>query len=140
MEFGTLVDWTQHENVGIKYYSGTAAYTASFDAPKGYRSGTPVVLDLGEVKNVAEVILNGTNLGVVWTKPFAVKASKLNAKDNILEVRVTNLWPNRLIRDSGLPENERLTKTNHSPYKPTDPLLPSGLLGPVSLSFIGLTY
>lgn len=137
VEFGTLVDWTQHENVGIKYYSGTAVYTASFDAPKGYRSGTPVVLDLGEVKNVAEVILNGTNLGVVWTKPFAVKASKLNAKDNILEVRVTNLWPNRLIRDSGLPENERLTKTNHSPYKPTDPLLPSGLLGPVSLSFIG---
>lgn len=87
-----------------------------------------------------DAMLNGTNLGVVWTKPFAIKASKLNAKDNILEVRVTNLWPNRLIRDSGLPENERLTKTNHSPYKPTDPLLPSGLLGPVSLSFIGLIF
>lgn len=131
--FDSLVDWTSRPEPGVRHYSGTAVYRMTFDAPKGYCGDAPVVIDLGDVRNVAEVILNGADLGIVWTKPFAVKAASLKATGNRLEVRVTNLWPNRLIFDSGLPEGKRLTKTNHNPYKPTDPLLPSGLLGPVTL-------
>lgn len=133
--FDSLVDWTSRSEPGVRHYSGTAAYRMTFDAPKGYCGDAPVVIDLGDVRNVAEVILNGADLGVVWTKPFAVKAASLKATGNRLEVRVTNLWPNRLIFDSGLPKEKRLTKTNHNPYKPTDPLLPSGLLGPVTLGY-----
>ena len=63
-------------------------------------------------------------------------AANVKEKGNVLEVRVTNLWPNRLIYDAGLPEAERLTHTNINPYKPTDPLVPSGLLGPVRVSVV----
>ena len=83
---------------------------------------------------MATVYVNGKLSGTAWTAPFAVTAANVKEKGNVLEVRVTNLWPNRLIYDSGLPEAERLTRTNINPYKPTDPLLPSGLMGPVSIS------
>ena len=127
--FATLTDWTRHADAGIRHYSGTAVYRTTFDAP----AGSSAVLDLGEVKNVAEVVVNGENRGVVWTKPFSVAVANLKETGNTLEVRVTNLWPNRLIYDAGLPESRRLTKTNHSPYKPGAPLLPSGLLGPIRI-------
>ena len=83
---------------------------------------------------IAEVTLNGKDLGILWKRPFRVDVSAAaKAGDNALEVKVVNLWPNRLIKDSGLPEKERLTWSTWNPYKPTDPLLPSGLLGPVRL-------
>ena len=91
-------------------------------------------IDLGRVENVATVFVNGKLSGTAWTAPFAVTAANVKEKGNVLEVRVTNLWPNRLIYDAGLPESERLTRTNINPYKPTDSLLPSGLLGPVRIS------
>lgn len=132
--FRTLDDWTSREEDGIRHYSGAAVYRTTFDAPPGRAPAAPFTIDLGDVREVAEVRLNGVDLGVAWTAPFAVRCDlPLKATGNELEVRVTNLWPNRLIRDAGLPPAERLTKTNINPYKPTDPLLPSGLLGPVSL-------
>jgi hypothetical protein len=57
----------------------------------------------------------------------------LRDKDNQLEIAVANLWPNRLIRDAGLPAEQRLTWTTWNPFKPDSPLLPSGLIGPVTL-------
>ena len=63
----------------------------------------------------------------------AVPSGLLKGTNNQLEIQVVNLWPNRLIKDAGLPEKERLTWTTWNPFKPTDPLLPSGLLGPVRL-------
>jgi hypothetical protein len=77
------------------------------------------------------VYVNGKLAGTAWTAPFLVTAASIKEKGNALEVRVTNLWPNRLIYDAGLPEDKRLTRTNINPYKPGDPLLSSGLLGPV---------
>ena len=90
-------------------------------------------IDLGTVHEVADVLVNGELVGTVWTAPFAVTTPKVKGRGNVLEVRVTNLWPNRLIYDAGLPVSERLTRTNINPYKPSDPLLPSGLLGPVRI-------
>lgn len=131
-----LVDWTTRPEPGVRFYSGTAVYRTRFDAPAGWTEGRPVRLDLGRVGVLAEVTLNGRRLGTLWTPPFVCAAgAALKAKDNLLEVRVTNLWPNRLIRDAGLPEKDRLTRTNLNTYKPGDAPLPSGLFGPVTLAF-----
>ncbi len=126
-----LKDWTSFDDPGIRNYSGTAVYRTTFDATA--MAGT-AWLDLGTVDAVAEVVLNGRNLGIAWTSPFALPVDgALRVKGNELEIRVTNLWPNRLIGDAGLPKDKRVTRTNINPYKPTDALLPSGLLGPVTL-------
>ena len=96
------------------------------------RRGRCVYLDLGAVQVVAEVSLNGQPLGTLWTPPWRVEATQaLKAGANALEIRVTNLWPNRLIADAALPKEKRFTETNLNHYKPDAPLLPSGLLGPV---------
>lgn len=129
--FTELTDWTARSESCIRHYSGTAAYRATFDAPTGWKRGQPLQIDLGTVHEVADVQVNGKLVGTAWTAPFAVTATNVKEKGNVLEVHVTNLWPNRLIYDAGLPEGERLTHTNINPYKPGDPLLPSGLLGPV---------
>ncbi len=131
--FDSLVDWTARPEPGIRHYSGTAIYRTTFDAPTGWMRGQTLRIDLGTVHDVAEVLVNGKLAWTAWTAPFAVTASNVKEKGNVLEVRVTNLWPNRLIYDAGLPEEERLTRTNINPYKPGDPLLPSGLLGPVQI-------
>jgi len=94
----------------------------------------PRVLDLGEVKVLAAVKLNGHDLGVVWKTPYALDITRaLQSGKNSLEVRVVNTWVNRLVTDAGLPAEKRLTWTTDNPYHPSDPLLPSGLLGPVFL-------
>ena len=131
--FPALTDWTARPEPGIRHYSGTATYRTTFDAPSGWKPGEPLQIDLGMVHDVADVLVNGKLAGTAWTAPYAVTASNVKGKGNVLEVRVTNLWPNRLIYDAGLPEAERLTHTNINPYKPGDPLLPSGLLGPVQV-------
>ena len=112
--FEKLDDWSKRKEEGIKFFPGTASYQKSFDLPETLRQGgRRIYLDLGDVKNVAEVKLNGTNLGVVWTVPFRVDITPaVKPTGNVLEIAVTNLWWNRLVGDAGLPENERLAKTN----------------------------
>ena len=93
-----------------------------------------ITLNLGLVKNVAEVRLNGLNLGVVWAEPFSVDITDaVKPAGNKLEVDVINLWPNRLIGDAAQPAEKRLTRTSIT-MDPNAPLLDSGLLGPVTLS------
>ncbi|MGC8643398.1 MAG: glycosylhydrolase-like jelly roll fold domain-containing protein, partial [Isosphaeraceae bacterium] len=137
VEFDRLVDWTSRSEDGIKYYSGTAVYRKRVDLED---VNLPLWLDLGAVRELAEVRLGGKSLGVVWTEPFRVKISGAARKgENELEVRVTNLWPNRLIGDARLPRERRFTRTNvakfdHPPKQGgAHRLLPSGLLGPVWL-------
>jgi hypothetical protein len=135
VKFETLEDWTRRPEVGIRYYSGTANYEITFDAPAADLAARPTELNLGALNSLARVELNGRDLGVVWCAPWevTVPAGLLKSGGNELRIRVANLWPNRLIKDAGLPVEERVTKTTWNPYKPGDPLLPSGLLGPVSL-------
>ncbi|HEY3322856.1 MAG TPA: glycosyl hydrolase [Planctomycetota bacterium] len=132
--FDSLVDWTKRPEDGIKYYSGTAVYRKQFKLAAMPAAGQKFLLDLGEVHEEAVVKLNGTDLGVVWTKPARVDitgAARLGAND--LEITVVNLWPNRLIGDAGLPPEKRLTETNIRKFTKATPLFPSGLLGPVTL-------
>ncbi|MHB8974603.1 MAG: glycosyl hydrolase [Pirellulaceae bacterium] len=133
--FESLVDWSQHADPAVRHFSGIATYRRSFDlldAPRG--DGSRILLDLGTVHSMARVRLNGQDLGVVWCAPWSVDlTAALQDRDNQLEIEVANLWPNRLIGDSALPPPQRLAWTTWNPYQPTDPLLPSGLLGPVVL-------
>jgi hypothetical protein len=128
--FDKLLSWSEHSDPGIRYYSGTARYTARIELPTA-REWT---LDLGEVRELAEVWLNGQPLGILWKKPFTVKLGKAaRVGSNQLEIEVVNLWPNRLIGDQQLPPEIRFTKTNIAKFKANSPLMPSGLLGPVVL-------
>jgi hypothetical protein len=133
VEFAGLTDWTQNSNHGIRYYSGKATYRKNFELPSDIDSRERLVLDLGKVGNLAEVRLNGVRLGVVWTAPWEIEITRaLRRGENRLEIDGVNLWPNRLIGDKYLPPAKRFTRTN-VPLKDDARLLPSGLLGPVSI-------
>ncbi len=128
--FDKLLSWSQHPEPGIRYYSGTARYSTTIELPD-LREWT---LDLGEVREIAEVWLNGRPLGILWKQPFTVKlGSAARQGANHLEIEVVNLWPNRLIGDQNLPPEKRFTSTNITKFTATSPLMPSGLLGPVVL-------
>ena len=132
-EFDQLVSWTQRPETGIKYFSGTATYDKTFDLPENLRQpGQHLTLDLGDVKNVAEVRLNGKNLGILWTVPFRVDVTDaIKPAGNKLEIEVVNFWPNRIIGDQFLSPEKRLTRTNIRKLTKDTPLMDSGLLGPV---------
>jgi hypothetical protein len=158
--FDRLISWSARTEPGIKYFSGAATYRKTIQVPPALRSGhRRVFLDLGRVEIMAGVKLNGKDLGLLWKRPFRLDITDaLTSGDNQLEVRVVNLWPNRLIGDEQLPgdsEREaggnlkswppwllagqpsptgRIAFTTWHLWKKTDALLESGLLGPVTLS------
>jgi hypothetical protein len=121
----------------VKYFSGTATYTKKFDwepAAKTGKQKTETWLDLGDVQVMAQVALNGHDLGILWKPPFRVDITdSVKPGDNVLEVRVADLWPNRMIGDAALPEAERFTWSSYEPFTKDSPLPKSGLLGPVTL-------
>lgn len=155
----SLISWTEHPDPGVKYFSGSATYETSFVVPASMLGkGTRPYLDLGHVKNFAEVWLNGKQLPILWKAPFRLPATGLVAGRNELVVRVTNLWPNRLIGDEQLPaestwkedgsiakmpdwaldmkprpKSDRITFTTWHFFTKDSPLLESGLIGPVSI-------
>ncbi|HPN33748.1 MAG TPA: glycosyl hydrolase [bacterium] len=130
--FDVLQDWSMHENQAIRYYSGLATYSLRFDLPSMKRGR--LWLDLGQVEVMAAVRLNGHELGTVWTKPYRIDISAaVQGKDNELEITVANLWPNRLIGDAALPAEKQIAWSTYKPFAADTPLLPSGLLGPVTL-------
>ncbi|TWT97631.1 F5/8 type C domain protein [Botrimarina colliarenosi] len=131
-----LRDWTLSDDSTVRFYSGSALYEADWElsaADLADLNGRRSWLDLGSVKNLASVRLNGHECGVAWTPPYRVETTGHLQTRNRLEIEVVNLWPNRLIGDSALPESERITRTNITKFGPDSPLLPSGLLGPVKL-------
>jgi hypothetical protein len=132
--FENLNSYTENADAGIKYFSGTALYTKTFMLEDAAIQKGKLVIDLGEVKNLAEVIINGKNLGVVWKKPFRLNISDaVKAGENQLEIKVVNLWVNRLIGDLQPEAKEKITYTTMPFYQPNSPLQPSGLLGPVNI-------
>ena len=131
-----LISWADSEDAGIRHFSGVAEYAVRFEAPAGIlEPGGAVELDLGRVAGVARVSLNGEELGIAWKPPYAVDATdRLREGENELRCEVANTWHNRLVGDSALPPEERITRTNiRRPFGPDTPLLESGLLGPVRL-------
>jgi hypothetical protein len=129
-----LSDWSHSDNPGVKYFSGIGTYTKSVEAsPDWFKKGSRLWLDLGDVKNLAVVTINGKNLGETWHAPYRVDAtSALKPGANEITVKVVNSWVNRLIGDQ-LPGATKYTFADVKPYKANSPLLPSGLLGPVTV-------
>ena len=153
--FESLIDWTTRPEDGIRYYSGVAKYSKTFDIPDFSKlsKNSELFINLGVVKNMARVKLNGKDLGVVWTNPWQLNISgAAKEKGNLLEIEVANLWANRLIGDESMPDDGvkdgkwpewllngtprtsgRYTFTTHRFYKKGNPLMESGLMGPVSI-------
>lgn len=132
VEFAALTDWSTHPEPGVRFYSGTAVYRKSLQWDGGT---TGLSIDLGEVRELAEVKLNGRSLGTVWAPPFrvAIPDGALQKENNRLEIEVVNFWPNRIIGDAASPESKRLTRTNVRQLNSKTKLMKSGLLGPVRI-------
>jgi hypothetical protein len=153
-----LISWTEHPDDSVRHFSGTATYRRSIAIPSAMLGPAHhLYLDLGRVEVIAEVRLNGRDLGILWKPPFRVDITEAaRAGENDLEVRVVNLWPNRLIGDDRLPPDAewtgprikswpqwlldgkpsptgRFTFAPRKHWSKDDPLLDSGLLGPVRL-------
>jgi len=154
-----LISWTQHDDPGVRYFSGTATYTKEFEIPSEMLNPSQALcLDIGQVKNLCEIRVNGKDFGIFWKPPVRLDITDIAvAGKNLIEIQVTNLWPNRLIGDErefpedvkwrgGLPvewpkwfaegkarPTGRHTFTTFKHYTKDSPLLESGLLGPVML-------
>jgi hypothetical protein len=126
--------WSTSADPGIKYFSGTAIYSKIVEAPRTwFKSGRRLMLDLGNVREVAAVQVNGVPLGVVWNPPYRVEATKaLHLGQNRITVKVTNLWVNRLIGDQQ-PGAHKIAFVTFSPYRADAPLRDSGLLAPLAI-------
>lgn len=137
--FKDLASYTENADKGIKYFSGTSAYRTNFTIPENIISpNSRIYLDLGAVKNLAEVIVNGKSLEIAWKAPFRVDiTTSLTTGENKLEIKVTNLWVNRLIGDMQPDVKHKIAYTSFQFYKADSPLLPSGLLGPVRVISVG---
>jgi hypothetical protein len=135
-QFDQLVSWTARSEPGIKFYSGTATYEKTFDwdNSKFKIQNSKLFLDLGDVHELAEISLNGKNLGIAWSPPFRADISgAVKSGENKLEIQVVNFWPNRIIGDASLPPEKRFTQTNIRKLTSNTPLEESGLIGPVRL-------
>jgi len=133
--FDELTDWTRHSTPGVRYYSGKAVYTKRFELPaRSGESASRWILDLGNVRDLAAVRLNGKGLGTLWQAPWQVDITE-EAKpgENVLEIEVVNVWNNRLVGDQSLPSDQRRTFLLAPTVSKDTPLLPAGLLGPVLL-------
>ena len=154
-----LISWSEHTDPGVKYFSGTATYTRSLNVPaEMLGKDRRLYLDLGDVRVMARVKLNGTDMGILWKPPYRADiTAAARPGENALEVQVVNLWPNRMVGDEQLPEDSdrnpngtlkkwpdwleqgkpsptgRFTFTSWRLWKKDSPLLESGLLGPVML-------
>ena len=135
MDLPQLLSWVESSDVALRYFSGTATYAKEFQLPEGITGGERrLTLDLGRVEVLAEVRVNGRDLGVLWKQPFAVDITDaVKPGANSIEIKVTNNWWNRLAGDDKLPANERSTFSTAPARSPRNKLLPSGLLGPVTL-------
>lgn len=154
--FEKLQSWTESDNEGIRYFSGIATYRKSIEIPEPLAKQGRLFLELGDLAEIAEVILNGKPLGRVWLPPYRIEISGVaRAGPNQLEIRIANLWANRFNADSLRPEPERFTRSNldriqtdptsdssfggvprgktRPVYTELPPLMKSGLFGPVRI-------
>jgi hypothetical protein len=143
MEAGS---WTNNRDEDLKFFSGTATYKKSFTVPAERKAaGRRLLLDLGDVHNLARVRLNGRDLGILWKAPYVLDITAYAvAGTNRIEVEVTNTWFNRLAGDAGKPQEQRVTWAGAAGRgfgagpvaagSPAAPVLnPAGLIGPVRL-------
>ncbi len=145
--FNELISWPEHPHPGVRHYSGIAEYEKAFQLSDAWAAGNrAVAVEFENVKDVAEIYINGKLAGTLWKPPYRVDLTGfVRAGENTLRVRVANTWVNRCLYDATLPEDERLTWANsmqmHFPDKNAKDLrfkwdrgpLPSGMIGGIRL-------
>jgi hypothetical protein len=138
IELAQLESWTTNADEGVKYFSGTATYSKTIQAPRAwFRPGARILIDLGTVNDLAEVSINGAPTGILWKQPYEVDVTEvLKPGNNQLAIKVTNEWTNRLIGDRVAPADKKILSAVPPPIggPAASPTLPkSGLLGPVTI-------
>jgi len=142
IELPELISWSDHDDEGVKYYSGKGVYNKTINVSGDWLgSGKGIYLDLGDVREVAEIYINGKSAGILWKPPFRADiTSLLKPGSNDLKIEVMNLWINRLAGDMDLPDDKKFTSTNIRSDGGTWLenwadwyVQPAGLLGPVRL-------
>ncbi len=132
--FDQLTDWTKRSEDGIKHFSGKATYRRAFEVSAQRPPNSAMILDLGKVSDLATVRVNGQEIGTVWLPPYRVDiTAAVKPGANTLEVGVVNTWNNRLAGDAALPVEQRHTSLTATTVKKDAPLLPAGLIGPVTI-------
>ncbi len=133
--FETLTPWNESEDLAIKYFSGLGSYTKTINvSPEWLNDNSEIILDLGNVKSMAEIFVNDQSVGIVWRKPSVIDlTNKLNPGENKIEIQVANLWVNRLVGDAQPNVENKITYTAMPFYQASSPLKESGLLGPVRI-------
>lgn len=136
IKLSKLQDWITDENDKIKYYSGTAVYSSTFQY-EGAKNDDPVYIDLGKVGVMASVKVNGIDVGTTWIAPYKLEITDaVKNGNNTIEVEVVNVWRNRLTGDKLLPEEERTTWVLVDAVTPEEELISSGLIGPVTIKTV----
>ncbi len=129
--FAELKSYTDSKEFGIKYFSGIATYTNKFNVDK---IEGQAIIDLGTVRDLAEVYVNGKYCGVTWKEPYVIDVTDaLTEGENTIEVRVANVWVNRIIGDEQPNNPQRITYCDSRHYRADSPLNEAGLLGPVRI-------
>jgi hypothetical protein len=136
-----LKSWTEIARPDVRYFSGIASYRTTFTcSERSAGSGHMAILDLGRVAEVCETWLNHKRIAVAWHPPYRFDVTDaLQAGENHLEVRVANLWHNRIVGDAALPRAERVTRMvpeSHYQHMRDQKLIDSGLMGPVCIAFV----
>ena len=133
-----LQSWTTYSESGIKFFSGTASYTKTFNIPVNYlQNGNKLILDLGKVGDIANVYVNESSLGICWKPPYTFNVTDaLQTGENLLNIEITNQWTNRIIGDSKLDDESKILNEKKGAFYffgPPPPLEESGLIGPVTI-------
>ncbi len=133
--FDKLIPWNESNDQGIKYFSGEGTYTKRFEAAsEWFGKGAKLWIDIGDVKNLASVSVNGQELGTIWHAPYRVDATPaLKPGTNEISVKVINAWVNRLVGDAQPGVTTKYTFTTWQYYSAKSPVLASGLIGPVTV-------
>jgi hypothetical protein len=159
IELGKLQSLRLHPDFDVKHFSGTATYFNTITLNKAdFIRGRKLLLDLGRVEVIAKLFVNSKGVSLLWKEPYSADITDfVKPGANEIKIEVTNLWANRLIGDEWLPVENKYSEHKfiegfpewfvnnekkpgerkafsvwHS-FEKTEPLLESGLLGPVKL-------
>jgi hypothetical protein len=134
--FPSLTNWIENSDEKIKFYSGTAVYASTFNF-SDKKVTNDIFINLGNVGVMASVKVNGIELGTTWIAPYQINVTKaIKNGENTVEIEVVNVWRNRLTGDKTLPKEERTTWLMTDKTTPEEALIPSGLLGPITIETI----
>lgn len=142
IQLNELQSWTTYSDSTVKYFSGTASYAKTFTIPSNYlQEGNQLILDLGEVRDIANLYVNETPINICWKPPYTFDiADALRTGKNILNIEITNQWTNRIIGDLKSDEKNKILNLGKGAFYffgPPPPLEESGLIGLVTIKVVG---